>query len=526
MVTPSLRGTHGTPIAASAAITTPWEGNPMHRTIQATPLRSNRRLLWLALFAAGSAAAADINPTLLEHRGAATQDVLLVMDDQSTPLTTPLASDSDYLLRRRILVANLIARAEESQTDVRAWLDKRGIAYQPYWIANVIQAQLPAQALNDFAQASRSSSLGRIARVEPNPLLTTRLPKLEATPKAIEAVATGVTRIRAPSVWSAGVRGEGVVIGGMDTGYQWNHPALKPQYRGWNGSTANHNYHWHDAIHNASGNTCGNNAAAPCDDNGHGTHTAGTFAGDDGGSNQIGVAPRAKWVGCRNMDAGFGTPARYIECLQWMLAPTNLANASPNPDLAPDVTSNSWGCVASEGCTTGNEIKTAVDNLVAGGVMVVAAAGNDGSACSTIGDPPAIYASAFVVGATGTTSDSLASFSSRGPVIGSSTIKPDLSAPGVSVRSSIRNSKYGSMSGTSMATPHVAGVVALMMSAKPSLKGNPTLVAQLLRQSVVSATVPFSQTCGGTTSGVRPNHMVGHGRIDAWLAYQAAINSP
>ena len=194
--------------------------------------------------------------------------------------------------------------------------------------------------------------------------------------------------------------------------------------------------------------------------------------------------------------------------------------------LAPDVTSNSWGCIADEGCTTGNEIKTAVDNLVAGGVMVVAAAGNDGSSCSTIGDPPAIYASAFVVGATGSSNDSLASFSSRGPVAGSSAIKPDLSAPGVSVRSSIRNSSYGSMSGTSMATPHVAGVVALMMSAKPSLKGNPTLVAQLLRQSVVSATVPFSQTCGGTTSGVRPNHMVGHGRLDAWLAYQAAIALP
>lgn len=498
----------------------------MHRTIHAAPPRGNRRLLWLALFAAGSAGAAGISPTLLDYRGAATQDVLLVMDDQSTPLTTPLASDTDYLLRRRILVANLIARAEESQTDVRAWLARRGIRYQPYWIANVIQAELPANALRELALAANGSALGRIARVEPNPLLTTRLPKLEATDKAIEAVATGVTRIRAPSVWSAGFRGQGVVIGGMDTGYQWNHPALRPQYRGWNGSMANHNYHWHDAVHNASGNTCGNDAAAPCDDNGHGTHTAGTFAGDDAGSNQIGVAPRAKWVGCRNMAAGAGTPARYIECLQWMLAPTNLANASPNPDLAPDVTSNSWGCIPSEGCTTGNEIRTAVNNLVAGGVMVVAAAGNDGSACSTIGDPPAIYASAFVVGATGSTSDSLASFSSRGPVAGLSAIKPDLSAPGVSVRSSIRNSGYGSMSGTSMAAPHVAGVVALMMSAKPSLKGNPALVAQLLRQSVVSASVSFSQTCGGTTSGVRPNHMVGYGRVDAWLAYQAAINAP
>lgn len=217
---PSLRGTHGLSIAAAAAVTTPWEGKPMHRTIRVTPPRGNRRLLWLALFAAGSAGAAGINPTLLDYRGAATQDVLLVMDDQSKPLTTPLASDTDYLLRRRILVANLIARADESQTDVRAWLDKRGIAYRPYWIANVIQAELPMQALDELARATAGSALGRIARVEPNPLLTSRLPKLEATDTAIEAVATGVTRIRAPSAWSAGFRGQGVVIGGMDTGYQ------------------------------------------------------------------------------------------------------------------------------------------------------------------------------------------------------------------------------------------------------------------------------------------------------------------
>lgn len=502
----------------------------MYRNRPNAGIAPARRLLCLALLAAtGTASAVQIDPQLLQPDASRRlHDVLIVLDDQATPLSTPLAADADYLLRRRVLVANLIARAEESQAGLRAWLDEKGIAYRPYWIANVIQAELTPAALHELtASSSRNPALAGVARIAVNPQIAQKLPAAEPTStRAVEAVATGVSRIRAPSVWSAGFRGQGVVIGGMDTGYQWNHPALKGKYRGWNGSTANHNYNWHDAIHNSSGNTCGNNAAAPCDDNGHGTHTAGTFAGDDGGSNQIGVAPNAKWVGCRNMAAGYGTPARYIECLQWMLAPTNLANASPNPDLAPDVTSNSWGCTSSEGCSVGNEIKTAVDNLVAGGVMVIAAAGNDGSSCSTIGDPPATYASAFVVGATGTSNDSLASFSSRGPIPGISAIKPDVSAPGVSVRSSVRNSGYGSMSGTSMATPHVAGVVALMLSARPSLKGNPAQIAALLRQSVVSASVPFSQTCGGTSSGTRPNHMVGYGRLDAWLAYQAAINSP
>ena len=87
------------------------------------------------------------------------------------------------------------------------------------------------------------------------------------------------------------------------------------------------------------------------------------------------------------------------------------------------------------------------------------------------------------IGATGSSNDSLASFSSRGPIPGISAIKPDVSAPGVSVRSSVRNSGYGSMSGTSMATPHVAGVVALMLSAKPSLKGNPAQIRARILQS-------------------------------------------
>jgi hypothetical protein len=209
-------------------------------------------------------------------------------------------------------------------------------------------------------------------------------------PDAVESIAWGVAKINAPAVWAAGFNGQGVVIGGEDTGYQWDHPALKAHYRGWNGTTADHNYNWHDSIHDSTGNACGNNSPAPCDDFGHGTHTAGTFAGDDGASHQVGVAPGAKWIGCRNMDAGDGTPARYIECMQWMLAPTDLGGQNPDPDLAPDVISNSWGCIPSEGCTAGNEIRAAVQNLVTGGIFYVAAAANDGPNCGSITDPPAI----------------------------------------------------------------------------------------------------------------------------------------
>jgi subtilisin family serine protease len=265
----------------------------------------------------------------------------------------------------------------------------------------------------------------------------------------------------------------------------------------------------------------------PCDDNGHGTHTAGTFVGDDGAGNQIGVAPGAKWIGCRNLGDGSATTSSDIECMQWMLAPTDLAGNNPQPNLAPDVLNNSWACSVSDGCTTGDEIKVAVDNLVAGGIFFVTVAGNAGPACSTITAPPATYDSAFDVGATGSTTDVLAGFSSRGPVAGSSLIRPDISAPGVNVRSSYPTNSYSTLSGTSMAAPHVAGAAALLLSAHPELKGNPKQIARILRATAVTAGVTdaTAQSCGGTAATTWPNNMIGYGRLDAAAAVLEVIFS-
>jgi subtilisin family serine protease len=355
-----------------------------------------------------------------------------------------------------------------------------------------------------------------------------------------EGIAWGVAKIEAPLAWAAGTTGQGVVIGGEDTGYQWDHPVLKPQYRGWDGTLAHHSYNWHDSVHDAAPEPiCGNDSPVPCDPNHHGTHTAGTFAGDDGPAatprHQTGVAPGARWIGCRNMDKfGNGTSARYIECMQWMLEPTNLQGRKPMPDLAPDIVSNSWYCAVSEGCTTGLEIEAAVDNLVSAGIFYAAAAGNfgampgsDGAGCETIAGPPAIYDSSFVVGATDAT-DALASFSSRGPVPGSSLVRPDVSAPGVDVCSSIPTNSYScAFSGTSMATPHVAGAAALLMSAFPALKGYPSKVVEILRATAttqgVTNTAGVTQSCGGTPITQWPNYMVGFGRVDAWNALREPV---
>lgn len=474
--------------------------------------------------ACGVAAAADVDPALIAHLPpGATADVLIVLPDQSTPALAPLSAQADYKLRRRALMDALATRASVQQADLRAWLDARGIDYRPYWIANLIHARVSAGDLAALAQRDD------VARIAANPRIAGRLPLplpsvVPSMPRSPEAIAWGVARINAPAVWAAGFTGQGVVIAGEDTGYQWDHPALKTHYRGWNGSSVDHNYHWHDAIHDSpSGGSCGNDSPAPCDDHGHGTHTAGTFAGDDGGSHRIGVAPGARWIGCRNMGSGIGTPARYIECMQWMLAPTDLDDANPQPDLAPDIISNSWTCIPSEGCTVGDEIEAAVNHLVDGGIFFVAAAANDGPPCGTITDPPAIYDASFVVGATDS-EDRMASFSSRGPVAGVARIRPDASAPGVDITSSTLGGGYGTMSGTSMAAPHVAGAAALLMSVNPALKGHPEHVAQLLRGSAVRQGVsdPSNSGCGGLTIADWPNYQVGYGRIDAYAAARAA----
>lgn len=503
-------------------------------------MRLHRRTVLAAMAAASIAAPAlaasayKVNPDLSQAaRSHGQVEALIVLTDQATPAIAPLSADADYKQRRRALVQALRARAESQQLSLRIWLESRGIAYRAFWISNMVQATLSADDI--AALAARSE----VARLETNPSIAAKVPQAQrapaaqARPEATLAVEWGVSKIRAPEVWAAGITGQGVVIGGADTGYRWAHPALRPQYRGWDGATADHNHNWHDAIHVAN-SSCAADSPAPCDDNGHGTHTAGTFAGSDGASNQIGVAPGAKWIGCRNMNAGNGTPAAYIECMQWMMAPTDRAGNNADPDLAPDIISNSWGCPVSEGCTVGTELAEAVGHLTKAGILFVAAAGNDGPQCSTIRDAPATYITAFTIGATDV-NDRLASYSSRGPVnlgpvVPVNAGKVDISAPGSSVRSAYSATGYASLSGTSMATPHVAGAAALMMSAAPWLKGQPAKVMQLLRQTaqrtgISNTASQANQACGRTTAAIWPNPMIGWGRLDAYAAYQAAVQT-
>jgi subtilisin family serine protease len=248
----------------------------------------------------------------------------------------------------------------------------------------------------------------------------------------------------------------------------------------------------------------------------------GTMVGRD--TNEIiGVAPDASWIGCRNMDRGWGKPSTYIECFEWFLAPTDLNNANPKLELAPDVINNSWGCPTQEGCNQGNweVMRRVIVTLKAAGIFVVVSAGNIGPNCNTVNAPAAFFKESFTIGAHAS-SGLIAGFSSRGTSTFDTTlVKPDITAPGVGVRSILRNGTYSNASGTSMAGPHVAGVVALILSAAPSLKGQVEVVENILRQS--ARPTKGDKICNAVDTLAIPNNTFGFGKLDAMRALKLAL---
>lgn len=460
---------------------------------------------------------------------------LVILEDQPGAAVGAASSAdaADPVARRSKLYRALTAHAAESQAPLRGWLDGRGVAYRPFYLVNMIEVT------GDLALAEELRLRPEVDRLARNPALEqthaapdpTHWPRLApAEMSATAAIPYGLAFTKADQVWASGYRGQGVVVASQDTGVKWNHPALQPSYRGWISATltATHAYNWFDAFgRNSLDNECPSDPQVPCDDNGHGTHTVGTMLGDATpvGGTVLGMAPDAQWIGCRNMRDGVGTPASYTACFQFFVAPYPQGGdpfVDGKPELAPHVVNNSWGCPPSEGCDT-DSLRQVVETTRAAGIFVVASAGNIGYlGCASIIDPIAIYDATFTVGAHDNRGV-LANFSSRGPVTvdGSGRRKPDIAAPGVSVDSTYIDDTYIRLSGTSMASPHVAGAVALLWSAAPSLIGNIDLTEELLAKG--AAPVASTQCTSGPTD-VTSNMLYGFGHLNILNSIELALN--
>jgi serine protease AprX len=449
--------------------------------------------------------------------------------------------------KSRYVYRQLTTLAEETQAPVAAQLEQLGAQQRGFWISNAIVATGGLQVVQAMASRADVAHVYALGSGRLDPPKKVDLPGGTTAAAGSPAVFDSIALVNADDAWGLGYRGQGAVVAGADTGVRWTHEAIKTRYRGWNGSSASHDYNWHDSIHVQNpGNPCPASGTQPCDDDvllggGHGTHTVGTMVGSGpdrvGQKNGIGMAPDAQWIACRNMNHGLGIVPTYLECMQWFLAPTRIDGTGADASKAPDVVNNSWGCV--EGCPP-PLLQDSLRASRAAGIFYAVSAGNDGvglpapaAGCSTIHHPLARYPEAFTVGSTTWNTDTISSFSSRGPVVLGAPpapllLKPNITAPGSSIRSALQtnDSAYGSLSGTSMAGPHVAGLVALLISANPGLAGDVDELEDIIEQTAVKKTT--NEGCGGDTTTQVPNNTYGWGRIDALAAVKLAesLRSP
>jgi hypothetical protein len=457
------------------------------------------------------ALAGKIEPLVLEELSASSQTDFFVWMAEKADLSAAEAL-STRLEKGQFVFTALRETAERSQRDLRRYLDQQGVQYEAFYIANKILIRGGNQVLLN-ALASRVDVAQITANHQYQLQEPFKNPVLEGSPLVVGA---NITFIKAPQVWALGYTGQGTVVAGNDTGLDEAHPAIARHYRGClNPPTCtswDHNYNWWDAT--------GTYPTNPFDGHGHGTHTTGTMVGDDGGTNQIGVAPGAQTIHCKNMtNSGSGSDATFTTCFQWDLAPWNLAGANPDPSKAPDAINNSWGY----GGGNQNQFRDEILALHAAGILVEVSAGNEGPGCATLRSP-GDYREVLTTGSVNHASafpGTMTSFSSRGPSDLDGSYFPDVTAPGESIRSSLPNNSYANWSGTSMAGPHATALIGLMWSACPALQGQVTQTIDLIKQTAVS--VNYTGSCGGNyTTG--PNNDWGEGTIDALAAVQAAIN--
>jgi subtilase family serine protease/subtilisin family serine protease len=462
-------------------------GRPVAR---ATALAALLALLTLAALALGTpapAGAGQVHPDVEERLAALPPgnplSVIVELADQADPH----AAGRAHRVRRarlRAVVDALRDKAARTQGPIRALLARELAAGRvqravPLWIVNGVAVTAPEGVIRALAARPdvREVRLDRTIPL-PTPVATTAGPGSAPSEWNID-------QVRAPEVWAIdpSYTGVGTVVGSFDTGVDGSHPDLAPRYRG------NDAISWFDPY---------GEHASPFDADGHGTHTTGTMVGGDAGGTQIGVAPGARWIAAKGWsDAGLAFVSAFHQIFEWFLAPGG------DPANAPDVVNMSWSFLEA-GCLP--DFQPDVQAMRAAGILPVFAAGNNGPFPGTVRSP-GTYPESFSIGATDPFDD-VAWFSSRGPSPCDGSVKPDLSAPGDGILSTVPGG-YASFSGTSMAAPHVAGAVAVLLSIDPGLGVDE--VEALLIQGAIDL------------GAAGPDNAFGAGRLDLFQSAQIAL---
>jgi subtilisin family serine protease len=430
-------------------------------------------ILVMAVGASGAEMDISLQTKIDESHGSDTIQALAYFKNQAdiTGLDRELKIEHATLAERnkRVILA-LQAAATESQPDLASFLESlktegKIIDYKMFWIANMFWVEGTGEGLEAISARQELNKVYlnyEIENIEPI--------KTEPASDLLTGHETGLDRINAATAWAHGFTGAGRVVMNIDTGVDGTHPALSARFRGDVDGDGDVDESWFDPYIT--------HYPTPIDGGSHGTHTMGTICGRTADGDTIGVAIDAQWIAAAAIDRGGGTSrtvADAIASFQWAVDP----DGNPNTQDNPDVINNSWGLSDSLTYPPCYEIFwSVIDNCEAAGSAIVFAAGNEGPGPGTIRRPAdrgTTPYDCFSVGAVDGTNDSLkiVGYSSRGPSFcgpnGEEVIKPEVVAPGINVRSSAPGGGYLIMSGTSMATPHVAGAIALIRQANPNI---------------------------------------------------------
>ena len=447
-----------------------------------------------------------IESDLLEQLSAEGQSDFIVRFAEQADLSA--AYEMEWSERGWFVYNTLTETAQRSQARAQAYLDSQRVAYRSFFAGNEVYVYA-----GNLEQATGLARMGEVARLYAPPVITitpleTVNPLLSATwagellanhaeTKVFlpDTVAWGVNDANGSEFWTTfDVRGEGILVANIDTGVRYTHGALATKYA-CNGLT-DHTKCWFDPDGLID---------APADGNGHGTHTMGTMVGYGVVEEiiyEIGMAPNAHWIACQGCDTTGCESPDLLACADWILKPGG------SPDNRPHIVNNSWGS-SSDGTYF---YQPQIIAWRAAGIFPAFSAGNNGPGCDTLGDPGSLQ-EAFASAAHDLSGIEY-SIGSRGPSYYGHDpyTKPNLSGPGVAITSSLSATdiSYGQLSGTSMASPHTAGAVALLWSCNPDLVGQIDTTFRLLQNS---ARTPRLSVCGVPPDG-EGNYSFGYGYLD------------